>query len=49
MVEYGLGERFCLYWWNEEGTDWMQQLASLLGWPIPLEIDNIEVWDGGGA
>lgn len=49
MVERGIGERFCLYWWTDEGEDWMQQLACLLGWPVPIETDNIEILDGGGA
>ena len=49
MIERGIGERFCVYWWDEEGTDWVQQLALLLGWPVALETWNIEDWDGGNA
>jgi hypothetical protein len=49
MVERGIGERFCMCWWEDEGTDWKQHLACLLGWPVPIAIENTEILDGGGA
>ena len=49
MVERGIGERFCFYWWTDDNTDWKQQLACLLGWPVPIEIEITEVLDAGGA
>ncbi|MBQ7215571.1 MAG: hypothetical protein IJP54_05630 [Synergistaceae bacterium] len=51
MVERNIAERFCIWWWPEEGggEGWMQNLASLMGWPVMIETDNEEVMDGGGA
>ena len=49
MVERGIGERFCFYWWDDDGEDWKQQLALLLGWPVAIAIENTEILDGGGA
>lgn len=49
MIQRNLMERFCIYWWTDEGTDWVQQVAELLKWPVPIEIDNVEIQDGGGA
>ena len=49
MVERSIAERFCVYWWDEEGEDWIQHLACLLGWPVPIQTDYVEIWDGGGA
>ncbi|MBR0035980.1 MAG: hypothetical protein IJP54_09910, partial [Synergistaceae bacterium] len=48
MVERDIAERFCIWWWDKEGEDWMQNLASLVGWPVMIETENIEVFDGGG-
>ncbi len=49
MVERSIADRFCIYWWTGEGNDWVQQLASLLGWPVMIETDNVAFQDGGGA
>ena len=51
MIQRNIMERFCIYWWTDEetGENWVQQQAELLGWPVPIEIDNVEIWDGGGA
>lgn len=49
MVERGIADRFCIYWYTDNGEDWVQQLASLLGWPVMIETKNIEGRDGGGA
>ena len=51
MIQRRLLERFCIYWWTDEesGEDWVQQLAMLTGWPVPIETDNVEVWNGGEA
>ena len=51
MIQRNLMERFCIYWWTDEefGEDWVQHQAKLLGWPVPIEIDNVELWNGGGA
>ena len=52
MVERGIGERFCIYWWNDEGkngNNWIQLLAKSIGWPVAIETFNQEVMDGGGA
>ena len=47
MVERNIAERFCIWWWDGYGEDWMQNLASLIGWPVMIETDNTEVLDGG--
>lgn len=51
MVERGISERFCIWWWPDNGYSdgWMQHLASLIGWPVMIETDNTEELDGGGA
>ena len=49
MVKRELAERFCIWWWDGYGEDWVQHLAVLLGWPVPIETDNVEIWNGGGA
>lgn len=49
MTKRNVMERFCIWWWDEEGEDWIQQLSFLLGWPVPIETDNMEYWDGGEA
>ncbi len=55
MIERGIADRFCVYWWNNDGGDgeygenWMQKLACLIGWPVPLETEHTETLDGGGA
>ena len=49
MIERGIADRFCIWWWDGDGEDWVQQLATLLGWPVVIETDNIEVWDAGGV
>ena len=49
MIQRSILERFCIWWWDEEGEDWVQHLASLLGWPVMIETDNNESWSGGGA
>ena len=49
MIQRTLGERFCVWWWDGTGEDWIQNLASLLCWPVMIETDNVEVWNGGGA
>ena len=49
MVERNIAERFCIWWWPHEGEDWIQHLASLMGWPVMIETDNTEIVDGGGA
>lgn len=49
MLKRNIAERFCIWWWDADGEDWMQHLAFLLGWPFPVETDNEEGWDGGGA
>ena len=47
MIERNIAERFCIWWWDGFGEDWMQNLASLTGWPVMIETDNTEVFDGG--
>ena len=49
MVQRSILERFCIYWWTDEGDDWVQHLASLIGWPVMIETDVTEIWDAGGA
>ena len=57
MIQRKLGERFCVWWWGnapytsqpENGEEWVQHLAVLLGWPVLIETENVEVWNGGGA
>lgn len=49
MIQRSIGERFCIWWWDETGEDWVQHLANLLGWPVAIETDNVETWSGGGA
>lgn len=49
MIQRDIFERFLIYWWTDEGEDWVQQLAMLTGWPVPIETDNVEIWNGGGA
>ena len=57
MIQRKLGERFCVWWWGnapytsqpETGEEWVQHLAVLLGWPVLIETENVEVWNGGGA
>ena len=55
MIQRNLLERFCIFWYtNDEdsglvGQDFVQQIAELTGWPVPIETDNVEIWQGGGA
>lgn len=46
MIQRGLLERFCVWWWED---DPIAEIAKLFAWPVPLETDNVEIWDGGGA
>ena len=48
MVQRSLTERFCIWWWDEN-EDFGGHIARLLGWPVPVETDNVEIWNGGGA
>lgn len=48
MIRRGLLERFCVWWWDDP-ADPMAEIAKLFAWPVPLETDNVEIWDGGGA
>ena len=34
-------------WYHPE--DPIVELAKLVGWPVPIETDSTEIWDGGGA
>jgi hypothetical protein len=29
--------------------DPLTELSRLIGWPIPIETDSVEIQDGGGA
>ena len=49
MIQRSILERFCIWWCDEDGEDWVQHLASLTGWPVMIETDNVESWSGGGA
>ena len=49
MVRRGLLERFCIWWWDDPNEDAGGFLARTLGFPFPVETDNVETWDGGGA
>lgn len=48
MIQRSIMERFCVWWWDLE-DDQNGWLARILGWPCPVETDNVEIWDGGGA
>lgn len=49
MVARGIKERICIWWWPEEGEDFIQSLAREIGWPVPIETENNEDWKGGNA
>ncbi len=49
MVRRSIKERFCIWWWPEEGEDFIQDLARCLGWPVQIETENDEDWKGGRA
>lgn len=52
MVPGDIFNRFCIRWWdgeNEAYYDWPGQLSACLGWPVPIETENVEFWDAGGA
>ena len=48
MVQRSILERFCIWWWDED-EDPMNYIQRLFQWPVPIETDNVEVWNGGGA
>lgn len=48
MIQRYPTERIAVWWWDAE-EDWAKQLAQYTHWPVPVETDNSEVWDGGGA
>ena len=47
MTRTTLDERFCVWWWDGIGEEWVQHLALLLGWPYPVETLNEEPDDYG--
>ncbi|MBR1603605.1 MAG: hypothetical protein IJ667_09210 [Synergistaceae bacterium] len=48
MIRRSILERFYIWWWDWD-DDPLGQLPRLIGWPVPIETDNVEVWNGGGA
>lgn len=34
-------------WYHPE--DVLAYVAMTTGWPVPIETDSTEIWDGGGA
>ena len=49
MIQRSIFDRIQVWWWDNDRDDWSGYSARYLGWPVPVETDNVEVWDGGGA